>query len=148
MPHFSKSVFPENPDTLPLIINNLTKPENDTKNLQSSLRLLTIPPKTPKINETNTIQMNKTNERTQMDTAEMDRTNISVAKRDRMGRCAGVTPRLPINPSPRLNTPRHPSGISNFKTETDQTQEGETQNRDGARVSGKKIFPYNLYYVN
>jgi len=34
MPHFSKSVFPENPDTLALIIKHLDKPENDTKNLQ------------------------------------------------------------------------------------------------------------------
>jgi hypothetical protein len=76
--------------------------------------------------------------RDRIGTAERDETNISVAKRDRMGRCAGVTPRLPINPSPRLNTPRHLPSVSNFKTETDQRQEGKTQNRDGARVSGKK----------
>jgi hypothetical protein len=97
--------------------------------------------------------MNKTNERS---STEMDKTKISVAerdgmgaaKRDRMGRCAGVTPRLPINPSPRLNLPRHLPSVSNFKTETDQTQEGKTQNRDGTGISEKKIFPYNLYYVN
>ena len=92
--------------------------------------------------------MNKTNERTQMDMAERDKTKISVAERDRMGRCAGVTPRLPINPSPRLNTPRHLPRVSKLKTETDQTQEGKTQNRDGTGILGKKIFPNNLYYVN
>ena len=105
-----------------------------------------------KINERSSAIMDRTKisvaERDKMEIAERYKTNISASKMDRMGRCAGVTPRLPINPSPRLNTPRHPSGVSNFKTETDQTQEGETQNRDGARVSGKKIFPYNLYYVN
>jgi len=93
---------------------------------------------TAQMNKTNTIQMNKTAEKTQM----------SMAKMDRMGRCAGVTPRLPINPSPRLNLPRHLPSVSNFKTETDQRQEGKTQNRDVVRVSEKKTFPYNLYYVN
>jgi hypothetical protein len=92
--------------------------------------------------------MNKTNERTQMDMAERDKTKISAAKMDRMGRCAGVTPRLPINPSPRLNLPRHLFSVSKFKFGSAKTQEGKTQNRDGTGISEKKIFPYNLYYVN
>jgi hypothetical protein len=97
--------------------------------------------------------MNKTNERS---STEMDRTNISAAERDRigtaerdrMGRCAGVTPRLPINPSPRPNLPRHLPSVSKLKFGSAKTQEGKTQNRDGTGISEKKIFPYNLYYVN